>query len=255
MGFCAKWVGWAKWCISTTSFSVLVNGTPAGFFNSSKGLRQGDPISPYLFVLGMEALSCLIKRAVRGGFLTSYRVKGRGGEGVQLTHLMYADDTLIFCDASKDQLAYLSCVLMWFEVISGLRINLDKSEIIPMGKVENLKVLALELERKVGKLPPIYLGLPLGAPHKSVAVWDGMEERLRRRLAFWKRQYISKGGRLTHIRSALSNMSIYYMSILCMPISIRLRLEQIQRDFLWGERALERKIHLVKWSVVCSDKK
>ena len=254
MGFCAKWVGWAKWCIFTTSFSVLVNGTPAGFFNSSKGLRQGDPISPYLFVLGMEALSCLIKRAVSGGFLTSYRVKGRGGEGVQLTHLMYADDTLIFCDASKDQLAYLSCVLMWFEVISGLRINLDKSEIIPMGKVENLKVLALELEREVGKLPPIYLGLPLGAPHKSVAVWDGVEERLRRRLAFWKRQYISKGGRLTLIRSALSNMSIYYMSILCMPISIRLRLEQIQRDFLWSERALERKIHLVKWPVVCSDK-
>ena len=213
MGFCAKWVGWAKWCISTTSFSVLVNGTPAGFFNSSKGLRQGDPISPYLFVLGMEALSCLIKRAVSGGFLTSYRVKGRGGEGVQLTHLMYADDTLIFYDASKDQLAHLSYVLMWFEVISGLRINLDKSEIIPMGKVENLKVLALELERKVGKLPPIYLGLPLGAPHKSVAVWDGVEERLRRRLAFWKRQYISKGGRLTLIRSALSNMSIYYMSI------------------------------------------
>ena len=116
-------------------------------------------------------------------------------------------------------------------------------------------MLALELEREVGKLPPIYLGLPLGAPHKSVAVWDGVEERLRRRLAFWKRQYISKGGRLTLIRSALSNMSIYYMSILCMPISIRLRLEQIQRDFLWGERALERKIHLVKWSVVCSDKK
>ena len=104
-------------------------------------LRQGDPLSPYLFVLGMEALSCLIKRAVSGGFLTGCRVKGRGGEGVQLTHLLYVDDTLIFCGASKDQLAHLSWVLMWFEVISGLKINLDKSEIILVGRVENLEVL------------------------------------------------------------------------------------------------------------------
>ena len=150
-------------------------------------------------------------------------------------------------------MAHLSWVLMWFEVIFGLKINLDKSEIIPVGKVENLEVLALELGCK-GKLSFVYLGLPLGAPHKLVAVCDGVEERLRKRLALWKRQYISKGGRLTLIRSTLSNMLIYYMSILCMLRSVRLRLEQIQRDFLWGGGALERKIHLIKWPVVCSDK-
>ena len=161
---------------------------------------------------------------------------------------------LIFYDASEDQLAHLSWVLMWFEFISSLRIILDKSEIIPVGRVENLKVLTLELGCKVGKLLSVYLGLPLGAPHKSVAVWDGMEERLWRRLTLWKRQYISKGERLTLIRSTLSNMPIYYMSILRMPRSVRLRLEQIQRDLLWGGGALERKIHLVKRLVVCSDK-
>ena len=75
-----------------------------------------------------------------------------------------------------------------------------------------------------------------------------------RRLALWKRQYISKEGRLTLIRNTLSNIPIYHMSILCMPRSVRLSLKQIQRDFLWGGRALERKIHLVKWSVVCLDK-
>ena len=151
-------------------------------------------------------------------------------------------------------MAHLSWVLLWFEVISGLRINLDKSEIIPVGRVENLEVLAFELGCKVGKLPSLYLGLPLGALHKSVAVWDGVEERLRRRLAFWKRQYISKGGRLTLIRSTSSNVPIYFMSILRMPRSVRLRLEQFQREFLWGGGALERKIHLIKWPVVCSDK-
>ena len=81
---------------------VPVDGIPIGFFNSSRGLRQGDPISPYLFVIGMEVLNCLIKRAISGGYLTGCRVKRRGGEGVQLTHLLYADDTLVFCDASQD---------------------------------------------------------------------------------------------------------------------------------------------------------
>ena len=135
---------------------------------------------------------------------------------------------------------------MWFESISGLIINLDKSEILPVGRVENLEVLALEAGCKVGRLPSSYLGLPLGAHHKSVVIWDGMEERFRRRFAMWKRQFISKGGRITLIRSTLSSMLIYLMSLLRIPRVVSLRLEKIQRDFLWGGGALERKPHLVK---------
>ncbi|RVW30550.1 hypothetical protein CK203_097801 [Vitis vinifera] len=131
------------------------------------------PLSPYLFVTGMEALSCLIKRAVSGGLFNRLQGEREGGEGVQLTHLLYANDTPIFCEAFKDQLTHLSWVLMWFEAISGLRINLDKIEILPVGRVDNLEELALELRCKVGMLSSSYLGLPLGAPHKSVAVWDG----------------------------------------------------------------------------------
>ena len=81
MGFGPKWIRWINWCISTATFSVLINGSPAGFFWSSRGLRQGDPLSPYLFVIGMEALSCLLKRAVEGNFITGCRFGGRDGGG------------------------------------------------------------------------------------------------------------------------------------------------------------------------------
>ena len=88
---------------------------------------------------------------------------------------------------------------MWFEAISSLSINLNKSEIL-LVRVENVEVLASKLGCKVGSLPSTYLGLPLGAPHKSVAVWDGVEERMRKRLALWKMQFISKGrGNHSHL--------------------------------------------------------
>ncbi|KAJ9697657.1 hypothetical protein PVL29_006996 [Vitis rotundifolia] len=243
MGFGEKWIGWIKWCITTASFSVMVNGTPKGFFQSSRGLRQGDPLSSYLFVIAMEIFSSFIKRAVEGGFMSGCKVKGRNEEGVQISHLLFADDNLVFCQASQDQLTFLSWLLIWFEAVSGLRINLEKSELIPIGKVENIEDLALEFGCRVGSLPSTYLGLPLGAPFKLVSVWDGVEERFRKRLAMWKRQYLSKGGRATLIRSTLSNLPIYFMSLLKLPSSVRRRLEQIQRDFLWGGGNLERKFN------------
>ena len=100
-----------------------------------------------------------------------------------MSHLLFADDTLVFYVDSQEQLAFLSWLLMWFEATSGLRINLNKSEILPMGRVENVELLATELGCKVGSLPSTYLGLPLGASHKSMRVWDGVEARMRKRLA------------------------------------------------------------------------
>ena len=134
---------------------------------------------------------------------------------------------------------------MWFEAMLGLKINLKKSEMIPIEELDNVEDLACEIMCKVGKLPSSYLGLPLGASYKSVVVWDGVEERFHKKLLLWKRQYLSKGGRLTLLRSTLANLPIYFMSLFTIPRIVRLRLEKIQRDFLWERGALDNKMHLV----------
>ena len=122
---------------------------------------------------------------------------------------------------------------------------MEKSTVLAVGGVENLDELALELGCKTGSLPTTYLGVSLGMRRNSISMWDGVEERFRTKLSIWKRQFISKGGRLTLIRSTLLNLPIYIMSLFHLPKGVKSRLEKIQRDFLWGSGNLERKIHLV----------
>ena len=162
-----------------------------------------------------------------------------------MSHLLFANDAIIFCEAMKENLTFLSWTLAWFEVASGLRINLAKSELIPVGEVEEIEEMAVELGSRVGSLPTVYLKLPLGAYHKTLSMWDGAEETMRRRLALWKRQYISKTGRIILIKSTLASIAIYQLSIFRVPKIIAERLEKLQRDFLWGGGSLERKVHLI----------
>ena len=106
-----------------------------------------------------------------------------------------------------------------------------------------------------GRLPSTYLGLPLSARYKFVRVWDNVKERLRKRLALWKNQYISKGGRATLIKSTLSNLSIYFLSLLQLLKTVNLRLKQIQINFLWSGGQMDKKPHLVRWEMVCKEKR
>ena len=144
---------------------------------------------------------------------------------------------------------------MWFEALSGLKINLNKSEILLVGPVDEVSDLAVELGCGIGSLPSAYLGLPLGASHKALGVWDTVEDKFRKRLASWKSQFISKAGKLTLIQSTLSSLPIYCLSLFRMPASICSRLEKIQREFLWSGGSLAKKTHLVNWKTVCSEKK
>ena len=239
MGFGQRWIDWIRWCISTTNFSILINGTSSDFFHSTRGLRQGDPLSLYLFLLVMEILNQLLFRAKNGGFIERFKVRSSSGVGRDLLHFLFADDTLLFCKANSEQLRYLGWVFLWFEAISGLKVNRDKSEAIPVGRIDSLDNIVSVLRCRIGKLPS--LGLPLGALFKSSRMWDIVEERFRKRLSLWKRQYLSKGGRLTLIKSTISSLPIYFMSLFVIPQKMCTRLEKIQRDFLWGRWRLREK--------------
>ena len=142
------------------------------------------------------------------------------GDHLQVTHLLFADDTLVMCDADIDQMLFLHLILSWFEIILGLKINLDKSKLVPMGVVPNFETLVDALGCKQGSIPMKYLGLPLGAKWKDRAVWIPIIEKVDRRLAGWKRLYLSKGGRLTLIKSTLSNLLTYLLALFPIPANI-----------------------------------
>ena len=138
----AKWRNLMYFCISTVQFLVLINGTPCGFFNSSRGLRQGDSLYPLLFVLVMEALSRLMDRAAVGNFLDGFSMNNPNRPDLKVSQLLFADDTLIFCGTDRNQLLHLKGFLMCFEAVSDLHINLGKSEIVLVKSVHGVDELA-----------------------------------------------------------------------------------------------------------------
>ena len=129
---------------------------------------------------------------------------------------------------------------------------MDKSELVPVGVVPCIEEFADILECKTSKLPMKYLGLPLGANFKAKDIWNPIVEKMEQRLVGWKRIYLSKGGRLTLIKSTLSNLSTYLLSLFPIPVDVAHRIKKIQRNFLWGTSEEVAKFHLVNWDMVCS---
>jgi hypothetical protein len=146
----------------------------------------------------------------------------------------------------------LRCIFLCFEAASGLKINLGKSDFVPIGEVEDVDNLAHILGCRVASLPMTYLGLPLGSSFKATSIWNGVIEKVEHRLAGWKKLYLSKGGPLTLIKSTLSNIPTYYLSLFPIPVSMALRLERLQQDFLWMGIGDGVKFHLVNWHTICT---
>lgn len=165
--------------------------------------------------------------------------------------MQFADNIMIFCDANVSQLGLLRCLLRCFEAMSGLNINLAKSEMFPVGMVPNIDRMAWILGCKIGSLSSMHLGLPLGAPHKSKLVWEPVIERIGYRLEAWKAALLSKGGRLTLLKSTLAPIPSYFLSLLIILASVANRIERMFRNFLWNDSDSHHRYHLVDWKSIC----
>jgi len=185
----------------------------------------------------MEALSRVISAAVNGGLLEGFKVGN-----ATFSHLLFADNTLIFYSACSSQLRYLRSLFLLFEAALGLNVNLAKSNLIPVENVDQVGRLACFLGYGVASLPVKYLGLPLGDFYRSTHIW----------LASWKRLYLFKGGSVTLIKSTLANLPTNYLFVFPISGSVAARIEKLQRDFLWGGIDEEFKYYLVSWLKVCT---
>ncbi|GKU89920.1 hypothetical protein SLEP1_g3989 [Rubroshorea leprosula] len=251
-GFGTKWRGWIMECLSMARTSILVNGSPTREFEVGKGLRQWDPLSPFLFLMIGEGLQGLVQKAMAEGMLHGIEI---GKKGMIVSLLQFADDTIIMGRADAENIRMVKDVLRWFELMSGLRINFNKSSIYGYNVLERwLKGSTGMLRCGVGQTPFLYLGLPIGSKSGSKKVWEPMVNKFRAKLAVWKATTLSFGGCLTLLNSVLSTLPIFYMSLFLLPKSVLVELISIQRRFLWGGLDLNKKIAWVKWEYVCRDK-
>jgi hypothetical protein len=211
-GFGEKWCSWIEHCILSVRFSVLINRSSSGFFDSLHGVRQGDSLSPFFFVMVMKAFTRMVNASINRGLITGFSMGPRESNWVIVSHLIFADDTLIFCGADPNQVRNIGALLVCFEAVSGLKVNLAKFVLVPVGNMDIVGNLAGILGCGTASMPLKYLGLPLGALFKVKAIWEDMLEKFARRLAPWKRLYLSKWGRVTLIKSTLSNLPTYFFS-------------------------------------------
>ncbi|GJR79308.1 transposon TX1 uncharacterized 149 kDa protein [Tanacetum coccineum] len=241
MNFGFKWRKWIRFCLSSATTAVLVNSSPTEFFSMKRGLRQGDPLSPFLFNIVSEGLNVLLTKAKEVGLFLPVDV-GRA-KSLLISHLQFADDTLIFCGASKENLLNVKRVLRCFQLSAGLKINFSKSMVYGVGIDDSLVcVRGDNLGCSVGLIPFRYLGLPVGANHIFKLVWDPVIESFRDRLSKWKTKFISRAGRVVLLKLILNSLPLYFMSLFQVPVCVMEEIEKIRRSFFWEKDPGKRKL-------------
>jgi ribonuclease HI len=253
MGFHPRWVSIIMQCISTVSYSLLVNGEPHGYLKPSRGLRQGDPLSPYLFLLCAEGLHSLISQASVQGEMQGVALCRRGPK---ITHLFFADDSLLFTKATTRDCAKLQVILQLYERASGQQINRDKTTIFfskatPSGTQEAIKnTLGVPIIKQYEK----YLGLPSFVGKNRTACFTQLKERVWSKLMGWKEKLLSQAGREVLIKSVAQAIPTYTMSCFRLPNRLCQDLESMIRKFWWGHGPDKNKICWIKWSSLCCQK-
>ncbi|GKB12869.1 putative RNA-directed DNA polymerase, eukaryota, reverse transcriptase zinc-binding domain protein, partial [Tanacetum coccineum] len=195
LGFGYTWRSWIKSCLLSSRASILVNGSPTSKFSINRGLRQGDPLSHFLFILVMEGLHNAFIEVVGNGRISGININN---STINISHLFFVDDVIITTRWNARDLENIIRVLHVFYLASGLKINILKSNIYGIGvNEEEVYNMASNAGCTAGNIPFNYLGLPIGSNMKSTARWKVLVDRFRSRLSTWKANLLSIGGRLT----------------------------------------------------------
>ncbi|KAK1275589.1 hypothetical protein QJS04_geneDACA012807 [Acorus gramineus] len=252
-GFPSRWIRMVRQCIDIVHALMLINGEVAGFFPLNRGLRQGDPLSPILFVLVANILSRFCAKAVTGGWIQGLQC-ARGGQSVSI--IQFADDTLLLSEASEESTRGLLFILWCFGLLSGLTLNVSKSTMFGLNVEQEETSLAACMGCPVGSFPTKYLGLPLVKGRLTKESWTPLVEHFEKRLSGWKGRFLSWGGRLTMLQAVLTNLPLFYLSVFKISVGILGKIDVIRRRFLWrGEEGNGKSPHLVDWATVCKPKK
>ncbi|KAJ4758597.1 RNA-directed DNA polymerase (reverse transcriptase)-related family protein [Rhynchospora pubera] len=246
-GFPPLWIAWLLDILKSSSSAIKVNGEVTNFFFHRRGLRQGDPLSPMLFNLVVDALQSFLQNA---SSLTS------GPIIIPPRTLQYADDTIILLEAFPRNLIIVKEILLYFALLTGLHINDDKCLFVPVAIPDSsLLRFSRILNCSPKDMPVTYLGLPLSIRRLKKVHYKPLIDAFQRKLDGWKSRFLSSAGRLTLINSVLTSLPLYYMQVMQLPAWLITHLDGIRRRFFWKGRDKCLGGHcLVNWNKCCIPK-
>ncbi|XP_074278453.1 uncharacterized protein LOC141602043 [Silene latifolia] len=229
-------------CVTSVSYEILMNGIPLPQFKPQCGLRQGDPLSPYLFILCMEVLSRNIAQANELRLIHGIQLVR---EVRPITHLFFADDSIFFFKDKEDTVAHLVHIINDYCNASGQKINVEKSGILfsqntTLIKAQKImKAFNIKKNNGIGK----YLGIPAEFKESKKGIFAAIIDHVTRRISSWNGIFLSPAGRLTLISSVLSNLSNYFLSVFKVPVSVAKKINSILTQFWWAGCKLGNKLH------------
>jgi len=249
-GFCSKFCNWIHSILSSARLSVSINGKLHGYFSCSRGVRQGDPLSPLLFCLAEEVISRRLTKLVREGELKLIN----GTRDIQIpSHILYADDMMIFCKGTKSNIKALKKAFMDYAEASGQLVNPQKSSIYA-GSISSsrLNQIANQIGFQIGTLPFTYLGVPIFKGKAKYVYFQPLANKVKSKLSAWKASLLSIIGRVQLVKSVVQSMLLHCLSIYSWPVKLLKDMEKWMRNFIWSGDVNQRKLVTVAWHKVCT---
>jgi hypothetical protein len=234
IGFASRWVNMLMTCVRTVTYSILINGKPYGRITPTRGLRQGDPLSLYFFLLCAEGLSTWINKIERAGGISGLPMT-RGG--TRLTHLFFADDSLLFCKADTVEWYCIQKVLDDYEKASGQKINKNKTSLFfsrnTKEDVKNqiLSVAGISSTQRYEK----YLGLPALIGRSKVSSLSGIKGRIWDKMQGWKEKFLSQAGKEVLLKAVVQAIPTYTMSVFQLSKTLCSEINSMMAKFWWNK--------------------